>query len=281
MAKKLTPSEFNQISKYIFELSGIVLSKGKEYLVETRLTPLLQEFDCPSFSSLYQKSKTDRTKTIEKKIIDGISTNETYFFRDNMPFELLKNKLIPDIIDARSAKFKGKKPIPLKIWSAACSTGQELYSIAITVKEILSNLNNYNIKLLGTDLSSAAVSKASYAKYNKFEIARGLTNRHRQKYFKQDKDAWKIQDEIRAMAAFRKINLQEPFVGIGKFDIIFFRNVAIYFSNEDRKKIYANIAKVLEPDGYLLIGSTESLSNDTNMFQPKKYLNTICYQLKC
>ncbi|MBF0204061.1 MAG: protein-glutamate O-methyltransferase CheR [Desulfamplus sp.] len=275
---KITPVEFDILSKYIMEISGIALSKGKEYLIETRLNPLMDQLGIKSYSDLHRKAKYDLKKDIEKKIIDAISTNETYFFRDKSPFTLLQHKIIPDIIDRRSKNRAILKPA-IRLWSAANSTGQEIYSIAMALDEIGVTTQKYQIKLLGTDISDAAITQASYGRYNKFEVARGLDLKRLNKYFKQDGDCWKINDQIRAMVQFQKMNLMKPFVGLGKFDIILCRNVMIYFTEEDRRKIYTNIAKVLEPDGYLIIGATESLANNSDLFVSKRYLNSIFYQL--
>jgi chemotaxis protein methyltransferase CheR len=168
----------------------------------------------------------------------------------------------------------------LKIWSAASSTGQELYSVAIVLQELLKDLSKYSIKLMGTDISDAAVAQASAGKYNKFEIERGLARDKLAKYFKPMGQMWKVDDHLRAMVNFRKFNLMTPFTGLGKFDIILCRNVAIYFTMEDRKKLFNKIADVLEPDGYLIIGSTESLTGVCPRFIPKRHLRSIFYQLK-
>ena len=280
MAKiKVTPEEFKQFSKYILDISGIALDAGKEYLLETRLNPLISKLECSSFFELLQRAKTDFKKEIKNEIIDAISTNETYFFRDKSPFELLQHKIFPDLIDRRSQKNLSLKPT-IRLWSAANSTGQEIYSIAMTLIEMGITPDKYNIKLFGTDISDAAIAQASYGLYNKFEVARGLDLRRLNRYFDKQDDRYKIKDEVRVMAQFKKMNLIRPFVGLGKFDIILCRNVMIYFTSEDRKKIYHNISKVLEPDGYLIIGSTESLVNDIDLFFSKKYLNSVFYQFK-
>ncbi len=276
---KVTPEEFKNFSKYILDISGIALEVGKEYLLETRLNPLLNKYNCSSYGQLLQKAKTDFKKQLENEIIDAISTNETYFFRDKSPFELLQYKIFPDLIDKRSKKNPGIKP-SIRLWSAANSTGQEIYSIAMILIEMGVTPDKYNIKLFGTDISDAAIAQASYGLYNKFEVARGLDQRRLNRFFDKQGDRYKIKDEVRVMAQFKKMNLMKPFIGIGKFDIILCRNVMIYFTGEDRKKIYQNIAKVLEPDGYLIIGSTESLVNDTDLFESKKYLNSVFYQFK-
>lgn len=275
---KVTPAEFAILVKYIHDISGIALDQGKEYLIETRLNPLLDQLGCKSYMELHQKAKTDPLKSIERKIIDAISTNETYFFRDKSPFDLLQYKILPDLIDKRTDGGRKPRQINLRIWSAASSTGQEIYSIAMTLKELGLDPKNYNITLVGTDISDAVIAQASYGKYNKFEASRGLSQAFQSKYFNQDGESWRIKDEIRAMVQFRKMNLMDSFAAIGKFDIIYCRNVAIYFTPETRKNLYQKLHGALENDGYLLIGSTESLSNDTTLFKPQKYLNSIFYQ---
>jgi chemotaxis protein methyltransferase CheR len=276
---KITPPEFDILARHILEISGIALSKGKEYLVETRLSPLVEALECRSYTEFHKKIKADPRGEINEKIINAISTNETYFFRDKSPFELLQHKIIPDLMDRR-VKSKGVLKPGLRLWSAASSTGQEIYSMAMALIEIGITPARYNIRMLGTDISDAAVAQASYGWYNKFEIARGLDPKRLARFFTAEKDGWRIKDEIRFMAQFKKMNLMKPFVGLGKFDIILCRNVMIYFTPEDRRKIYANIARVLEPDGYLIIGSTESLANECDLFTPHRYLKSVFYQFK-
>jgi len=278
--KKITLDEVRILSRYIYDISKITLDQSKAYLIESRLSELLKEQNCSSFYELYQRAKTDLTKSLEKKIIDKITTKETYFFRDNRPFELLQHKILPDLIDMRTAKSSKFFPVSIRIWSAACSTGQEIYSIAIVIKELLPALTKYNIKILGTDISDTAIAQASYGVFNKFEIERGLTHDKLEKYFIPFKDKWKVKDELRAMVSFSKHNLMFSFTHIGKFDIIFCRNVGIYFSSEDRKKLFNKIADVLAQDGYLIIGATESLTNICSRFEPKRHLKSVYYQLK-
>jgi chemotaxis protein methyltransferase CheR len=274
--EKIRPEEIKVLSKYIYDVSGISIDASKAYLLETRFGKLMEEEGCRSYSEFYNKAKSDTLKSLEKRIINAITTNETLFFRDTSTFDLLRHKIIPDLIDTHSEK--GIKN--MKIWSSACSTGQEIYSIAIVLKELFGTNSTHRIKLMGTDLSDAAVSQASAGTYNKFEIERGLPQEKLQRYFTPAGGNWKIKDEIRAMATFRQMNLMEPFVGLGKFDIIFCRNVAIYFTLQDRKKLFNKIADVLEPDGYLLIGSTESLTGICPRFIPKRHLRSVYYQLK-
>lgn len=276
---KISPEEIRLITRYIHEISGIHLDESKKYLLETRLNTIAEAEGCGNYREFYAKAKKDASKVIERKIIDAISTNETLFFRDASPFQLLQHKIFPELIDARTPKMSSMKT-PLKIWSAASSTGQELYSVAIILRELLGDLSRFNIKLLGTDISDAAIAQASSGKYNKFEIERGLARDKLNKYFTMIGQTWKINDQIRSMVNFRKLNLMLPFTGLGKFDIVLCRNVAIYFTPEDRKKLFNKMADILEPDGYLLIGSTESLTGICPRFIPKRHLRSIFYQLR-
>lgn len=276
---KIKPEEIKVLSSYIYNLSGISIDASKAYLLETRFGKLLEEEGCKSYSEFYHKAKSNSGGKLEKKILDAITTNETLFFRDTSPFDLLKFKILPDLMDARSAKGTRAGNTQLKIWSSACSTGQEIYSVAIVLKELFGPSGGPKVSLVGTDLSDAAVAQASAGTYNKFEIERGLPREKLQRYFTMAGNNWKIKDEIRAMASFRRMNLMQPFIGLGKFDIIFCRNVAIYFTLPDRKKLFNKIADVLEPDGYLIIGSTESLTGVCPRFVPKRHLRSVYYQL--
>ena len=277
---KISPAELKTIAQYIHDISGIYLDQSKSYLFETRLSSIAEELGCTSYQELYNKAKRDPGKLIERRIIDAISTNETLFFRDNGPFELLKHKILPEMIDLRAPSSPRLKT-NIKIWSCAASTGQELYSVAIIIRDLLgAQLDNFNFKLLGTDISDSAIKQASYGKYNKFEIERGLPRQTLQKHFTLFGDSWKVKDELRAMVNFRKLNLMLPFTGLEKFDIILCRNVAIYFTLADRKKLFNKLADSLADDGFLIIGSTESLTGICPRFVPKRHLRAIFYQKK-
>lgn len=272
----ITADELRVLTQYIYSISGVALDATKAYLLETRLKPMMQQYACASYMDLYSKARADRTGAMEKEIISAITTNETLFFRDASPFEVFKHKIIPDLVDARAKK--GVRPIPIRIWSAACSTGQEVYSIAISLREALGDLSNFDISILGTDISDNALIKANEGLFNKFEIERGLPTQTLHRYFTPMQNGWKIRDEIKKMATFRKFNLMKPFIGLGKFDIVFCRNVAIYFTPADKKAVFEKIAGVLEPDGALIIGSTESLTGVTSMYETKRYLRSMFYQ---
>lgn len=273
----ITPTELRTFVSYVHELCGIQLDDSKAYLLESRLTPLLQEMQCRTYNDLYTRAKQDASRNISNKIVDAISTRETLFFRDMSPFDLLKFKLVPDHFD-RLAVQGPSGARSLQIWSAACSTGQELYSIAITLKELLGDLTKYHVKLLGTDIADAAIAQASYGRYNKIEVERGLSPERIQRYFTADGAGWRIKDELRAVASFRKLNLLEPFRGIGPFDVIFCRNVAIYFSPQDRTRLFDRLADLLTPHGALIIGATETLMGLNHRFVRQQYRQAVFYQ---
>ncbi len=277
---KITQEEVSLLSKYVYDASGIVLDASKAYLIESRLGRIAEECGCSSYQDLHKRALLDPNKSLKEKIVDAISTNETLFFRDTDPFELLKHKILPELIDLRSARGSSILPVPIRIWSAACSTGQEVYSIAIVLKELLPDMGKYKIKLLGTDISDNAVKQASYGSYNKFEIERGLPRDRLTKYFTPNGGDWKVRDEIRAMAIFKKLNLMLPFFALGKFDVIFCRNVAIYFGLADRKKLFDRLADMLDTGGSLIIGSTESLTGVSSRFEPLRHLRSIFYRVK-
>jgi chemotaxis protein methyltransferase CheR len=276
---KIEPGEFKVFAQYIHSLCGVVLDDSKAYLIETRLGGLAQEHGCSTFSELYYKARSDASKALPRQIIDAITTNETLFFRDSAPFEMLQYKILPDLIDRRKSKALSGAPMPLRIWSAACSTGQELYSIAIILKETLGDLNRYNLRLVGTDISNRAVAQASRGIYNKTEIERGLPGGKLERYFSALDGGWKIKDEIRAMVSFSHLNLLDNSPSLGKFDIIFCRNVARYFSDPDKTLLYKRLASMLEPDGYLIIGGTESITGVSTLFAPQRHMRSVFYQL--
>jgi len=267
-------------SKYVHSICGIQLDGSKGYLIETRLAPLMRETSSSNFADLYSKAKADPTNKLRKKVIDAITTQETSFFRDTTPFELIRHKILPDLIDKRSKMSGNGHPIPIRIWSAACSTGQEVYSIGIAAKEVLVDLNRYDVRVLGTDISDKAVAQASYGHYSKLEMDRGMAPDKMPKYFAQEGQSWKIRDEIRALATFKTMNLLEPFVLPCRYDIVLCRNVAIYFSEQDRIHLFKSISKAMVPDGYLIIGSTESITGLCPEFEAKRYLRAVFYQLR-
>lgn len=278
---KVTPEEITLFSKYINDISGIHLDSSKGYLIEARLANLLKATGTDNFTDLYNKIRSDFSKKLEQQLLNAITTNETLFFRDRAPFDLLQHKIIPDLIDRRVPGADiNKSPLNLKIWSAACSTGQEVYSIGIVLKELLGDITKHNVTILGTDISDDAVTKASHGYFNWIDIERGLPQDKLNRYFNKENDEWKIDDEIRSMATFKKLNLMEDFSRLGMFDIIFCRNVAIYFPEEKKKSLFNRISQILKPDGSLIIGGTESIATICPAFESKRYLRSIFYQHK-
>lgn len=276
---KLTSQEFEQLSRLIIELAGIQLEPGKEYLMEARLEPVLEMYGFQSFDELYREAMLETKGEIKARIIDAITINETYFFRDQVPFELLRNKIIPELIDQKTRQKRGHKP-SLKIWSSACSTGQEVYSIAMTLKEMHVDESQINISIMGTDISSVAVAKASYGKYNQFEVDRGLTSYYLNKYFYRVDSQWRIKDQIRSLVNFSKMDLNRSFNALGAFDIVFCRNVAIYFPMQGKVRLFQKIADLLTPNGALLVGGSETLAGIAPDFVPRHYLKGVYYQKK-
>ena len=273
----ITAEELKVFSQLIQSLSGILLDTSKGYLLETRLGGWMRELGCATFTELFYRIRADATRKLQRRLIDLVSTNETYFFRDGAPFELLRHKLLPDLLDRRARQGRGTGPI--RIWSAACSTGQEAYTIAIILRELLGDLGKYDIRILGTDISDQAVAAASRGVYNKVEMGRGLPP-GMERHFQPEADgAWRIRDEIRALATFRNLNLLEPFTGLGRFDLVFCRNVAIYFSEPDRKGLFDRMGAALEPEGALVIGATESITGLCPQYVSMRYLRSVYYQV--
>jgi chemotaxis protein methyltransferase CheR len=275
----ISKEAFEAICAYVYGLTGITLDKSKTYLVETRLGGLVGELGLSGYAALLAKAKADPARQLEKQIIDAITTNETLFFRDSAPFELLREKILPEIkLKSGKSGLPGRSA-PIRIWSAACSTGQEIYSIAITAREAL-NGGGANIRLIGSDISEAAMAAAREAVYSKFEIDRGMPERLLGKYFTPHGRKWRLCPEVRSMAEFRKVNLMGPLEAMGKFDVIFCRNVAIYFSQADKARLFERLAKCLTADGYLIIGSTESLRGVSPVFELKMHGRAAYYQIK-
>lgn len=274
MRVKIKPEEMALLGKYIKERSGIVLDASKDYLFESRLGPLLDEYKCADYASLLEHIKKDYTGKASATFIDAVCTNETSFFRDGSPFQLLVQKLVPDFYE-RTA-FSGT----LGFWSAASSTGQEVYSVIMQFIDAGICPPKFKMRFVATDISDKAIAKASKGCYSKFELARGMDGAKLHKHFNQKGDEWAIKDEIRAMVSFRKLNLLDPMAlnALGKFDIILCRNVAIYFSPDDKKKLFNCLATMLNPEGALIIGSTESLIGVTDRFVRRDFRGGIYYQ---
>jgi len=272
---KIDPQELQVLIAYIYDICGVHLDSSKEYLIKTRLDTLVESHKCASYSEFYYRARSDRTGKINADIINAITTPETLFFRDKLPFDILRNKLIKNLLQKKSTSVI---PGQIRIWSAASSTGQEIYSIAIIIREIVSNLQKNRVSLVATDISDVVLDLAKAGRYNKFEISRGLTKQQLDRYFIKKDQYWQIKDEIKRMVRFQKLNLMNPFVGLGSFDIVFCRNVAIYFTLDDRKKLFDRIADTITPEGYLFIGASEFLTGICDRFKAVREGKTIFYQ---
>jgi chemotaxis protein methyltransferase CheR len=273
---KLGVEEWRPLAQYIQSICGIQLDESKQYLIEGRLGPLLAQWRLPSFTALCNQARAEPGRALERGIVDAITTGETSFFRDGAPFDLVRMKLGPDLIERRKQAAAGK--IPLRVWSAACSTGQEVYSLAIILHQLTGGSDRFDVRLFGTDISPEAVQRAAQGVYNRFEAERGIPAPVLQRYFTPLSDGWKVREEIRAMASFRTLNLMKDFSFLGCFDLIFCRNVAIYFSESDRKSLFSRIADHLAQDGSLIIGATESLLGMSHRFRARQASRAVYYQ---
>lgn len=271
----ITSQEAGEVSALIMDLCGILLDESKGYLIESRLAPLVAEFRCQNYSELVRQARVARDPKLLTRIIDAITTNETLFFRDVSPFEALQHKALPELIDAKA---KTAYPKRLRIWSAACSTGQEPYSIAMVLHELIPNIHSWDIQIRATDISDAALQQASSGTYSAFEIERGLRPELLSRYFTRNGGNYKVKDELRALVSFGVQNLQQSFVNPGPFDIVFCRNVVIYFSAAARKDIFHRLANTLITDGYLFVGSAESLSDLGPRFAPHHHCKSVFYR---
>ncbi len=271
----LSTEEFNLLRKLIAEHSGITLGDAKSYLVESRLRPLLKASGCTTYMEFYQKAM-DRTSGLIDKIIDAMTTNETLWFRDRSPFIILKEKALPEL----SETAKKRK---VRLWSAGCSTGQEPYSIAITIHEFCHahpEVPPFRFEVLGTDISPSALFTAISGRYEGLGISRGMDPTILPRYFTKDGRAYIIKDEIKSMVTFKQLNLQDSFTSLGRFDVIFCRNVAIYFSDDFKRKLFKKFYHALYPKGFFFLGSAENLRGFSDNFEILQYKQAFYYRAK-
>jgi chemotaxis protein methyltransferase CheR len=271
----LTSTDIDAICGLVNDLCGVYLDESKGYLIEARLGELVKSAGCESYVEFALRAKREADPTIRNKIIDAITTNETLFFRDNSPFDALTNKVIPETIDSKAGTAFAKR---LRIWSAACSSGQEPYSIAILLSEMLPDVADWDINILGTDISDEVVARASRGWYTTHEIERGMPPARLNRFFQQENNGWRVKDSLRAMCTFERRNLLDPNSARGRFDVIFCRNVAIYFKPEARKDLFLRLTKALTPEGWLFVGSQESLRDLGPQFIPQQHCRAICYR---
>jgi chemotaxis protein methyltransferase CheR len=258
----VTPLDYEYLRKLLKERSGLDLSADKQYLVESRLVPLARRASLPGIPELVQKMKGAGADALTAEVVEAMTTNETFFFRDKIPFDHLRESVLPALIRARGARRS------LRIWCAASSTGQEPYSIAMCIKEMGSALAGWRTEIVATDLSLAVLEKSRAGLFSQFEVQRGLPIQLLVKYFSQSGELWQVNADIRAMVQHRQLNLLQDFSHLGTFDVIFCRNVLIYFDQATKAGIFARLAKMLEPDGVLALGAAESVVGITNVFKP-------------
>jgi chemotaxis protein methyltransferase CheR len=258
----VTPLDYEFLRKLLKERSGLDLSSDKQYLVESRLVPLARKAGLPGITELAQKMKAGGAEPLVAEVVEAMTTNETFFFRDKMPFEHLKDTMLPAILQARSARRS------LRIWCAASSTGQEPYSIAMCLKGLSPALAGWKLDIVATDLSQGVLEKSRAGIFSQFEVQRGLPIQLLVQHFTQVGDMWQLNPDIRSMVQHRQLNLLHDFSHLGTFDIIFCRNVLIYFDQDTKTGIFERLAKVIEPDGFLVLGAAESVVGISDAFKP-------------
>jgi chemotaxis protein methyltransferase CheR len=273
--KDLQQNEYDQFRLFLEQQCGIVLGENKQYLVKSRLAPLMSRFNVESLSELVSKTLGVHERQLRAAVVDAMTTNETLWFRDQYPFELLKTRLFPE--------FKTLNR-PLKIWSAASSSGQEPYSIAMSVAEFQSSspgVLKMGAQIIGTDISNTMLDMCKHAEYDALALARGLSAERRKKFFKDSGNGMaQVVDSLKKQVSFRHLNLLDSYALMGKFDIIFCRNVLIYFSPEVKSKIIAQFSQALNPKGYLFLGASESMSGLSTDFDMVRCNPGIIYQKK-
>lgn len=273
--KQLQESEYKQFRDFLEQQCGIVLGENKQYLVKSRLGPLMQRFSIASLSELVLKTMSPFERQLRSAVIDAMTTNETLWFRDSYPYELLKSQLLPDL---------EKTCRSVKIWSAASSSGQEPYSISMTALEYQQGRPGSfpgGVSILGTDISNTMLEHCQRAEYDGLALARGLSPERRARFFEDSgKGMMKVKDTVRKNVSFRHLNLLDSYTLLGKFDIIFCRNVLIYFSPDVKAKIIRQFAQSLNSRGYLILGASESLSSLNQDFEMLRCNPGIIYRKK-
>ncbi|MGE5680567.1 MAG: CheR family methyltransferase [Bacillota bacterium] len=281
MESNISSQEFLLMKQFIEEHSGIYISEDKSYLIESRLSRLLKDSGYKNFEDFYRMLYSGRNPEIVEKVIDAITTNETLWFRDSAPWTILEEVLLPAFIDALRSGKKSK----IRIWSTACSSGQEPYSIAMCIDHYLMMKNITDISLtdfeiLASDISKAVLEVAQVGKYDNLSISRGLKDKYKDIYFVSRGQEWIISERIKEIITFRQFNLQRDFSLLGSFDVIFCRYVIIYFSEKLKRAVLEKIAGSLKPDGVLFIGSSELICDYDENFYGEQYKNGIFYKLR-
>ncbi len=263
---RINPNEYEEFRRFLEDACGILLGENKHYLVQSRLSKLVRENARGGLGELVEKLRNERQGgVLRERVIEAMTTNETFWFRDGHPFKILEETILPDLSERRTRN--------VRIWSAACSTGQEPYSISMVVQQYLSKnaAALSDVQIVATDISTAVLEEAKTGYYDAMQLARGLDDDMKQRYFERDvshwEERWQVRREIRQRVRFTPANLQGNYGTLGKFDVIFCRNVLIYFSGDSKKDILSRMAAALNPGGYLFLGASESISQYSDAFE--------------
>jgi chemotaxis protein methyltransferase CheR len=248
-------ADFGFVRDLVRKRSAIILEEGKEYLVESRLGVLARNEGFASVDQLIAELRARSLNGLQRKVVEAMTTNETTFFRDTYPFEALHSNILPEIVRRNGASRR------LTIWSAACSTGQEPYTIAMLIREHFPGLLGWNLSILGTDICTGALERAESGRYTQIEVNRGLPVTFLVKYFTKRDLQWQISDDIRRMVEYRELNLIDPWGGLASVDLVFLRNVLIYFDIDTKKTILERVRHIMHPQGYLYMGGAETTLN--------------------
>jgi len=254
--------DYEFLRRLLKERSGLDLAADKQYLVESRLIPLARRAGLAGIAELTAKMMRGGSEALTAEVVEAMTTNETFFFRDKIPFDHLRETVLPELLQARASRRS------LRIWCAASSSGQEPYSIAMCLKEFAPTLAGWRVEILATDLSQAVLEKSRAGIFSQFEVQRGLPIHMLVKHFTQVGELWQLNADIRAMVQHRQLNLLQDFSHLGMFDVIFCRNVLIYFDQETKTGVLNRIGRQLEPDGYLVLGAAETVVGLTDAFKP-------------
>jgi chemotaxis protein methyltransferase CheR len=268
----LAPEAISYVCSTVRARSAIELDASKAYLIEARLTPLARDHGFASIGELIEGVRARRRPELESRLVEAMTTNETSFFRDIHPFEALKSSVLPTLREVNASRRT------LNIWSAACSTGQEIYSVAMYLREHFPNLAAWKVQLIGTDLSDDVLARARAAKFSQIEVNRGLPAPLLMKYFQREGMQWTLRAEVRAMASFAKLNLIEPWPTLPAMDIVFLRNVLIYFSPDTKRAILEKVHRVMAPGAVLFLGAAETTIGLDARFERVQQGSSIFYR---
>lgn len=254
--------DFDFIARYLKDHSGLNITSDKAYLLESRLMPLVRKHNLKNISDLFQVLRVSREQALGRDIVEAMTINESAFFRDVRPFEQFKEIVLPHLLKTRADRKS------FRIWSAAASSGQEPYSLAMILMEEAARMPGWKIDIIGTDISSKMLNKAKAGLYSQFEVQRGLQVQYLLKYFEKNDEMWEIDPAIRAMVQFKEYNLLHDLRSLGQFDVVFCRNVLIYLDQSTRAKVLENISRIMPKDGFLYLGGAETVLGISNCFKP-------------